>query len=124
MEPDRGVKLCSYAGTAAFNAMRRLAGRQLEDGNRHSSIDVRPRDDSGRIGGTIAELLPAPEGPDPETVAEVRKKVAKLPSVYRVIVAMHFGLDGEPGGWNAIAAATGLTIPQAKRALDVALARL
>jgi RNA polymerase sigma factor (sigma-70 family) len=111
---DGRSKFGSYAWTCINNAVRRSAGEQAR---KASSLHQRPLDDSG---SEILDMLPAPE--PVELPVDVRARLERLPVTWRKVLSMRWGLDGEPMGWGEIAAVTGLTVAQAKRAEQLALA--
>jgi hypothetical protein len=116
----RPVLFKSYVYVAVWNDLRRMAGvlsrpgltcaSQLDFGDDESDAHICP------------ETVPARVEVEPP--AGVRERVAKLPTVLRTVVELVAGLDGEPPGWFEIAERVGLTVPQAKRAYQTALARL
>jgi RNA polymerase sigma factor (sigma-70 family) len=113
---DGKSKFITYAWTCVSNAVRRAAG---DESRKTTSLHDRPLDEGGC---ELLDLLPAQE---PSAVAEaVRERLGKLSPLYRKVVSLHFGLEGEPLGMGEIARRVGLTPPQARRALDLALAQM
>lgn len=111
-EPGRGTKFSSYAWTCVWNALRREAGVETRATEKlHISI-----------GDDGADEPPARE--PLELDAGMRERVESLPVLYRTVASLHFGLDGEPMDWGEIATSVCLSIPQAKRALDMAVAKM
>ena len=112
------IQFNTYAHVCIENDIRRQAGVLIEKSRNYPSYPHEFAD-----GFDPLDLLPAPPdqpGPPPG----VREGVGRLPPTLRVVVVMHYGLEGQPAEWRDVAAATGLTIPQAKRALEVALNQL
>ena len=107
----------TYVYRAVLNDLRREAGKLIGKGK---SFPTFP--DADHTGFDPFDQLPQSEKPAPPP--GVREKVANLTGVLRTVVELHYGLDGTPAEWREIADRTGLTIPQAKRALAVALSRL
>ena len=113
--PDGGSKFTTYAYTCVSNAARRAAGREAT-----RCLSLNREFVAGA--GEALDLVPAQAVND--VPAEVRARVAGLPPVYRLVLTMHFGLDGPPAAVGEIAAASGLTPPQVRRAVAVALAQV
>lgn len=111
-----GSTFFTYAYTCASNAVRREAGAEAR---KTASLHDRPLEEGGC---ELLDLLPA--RPPAATAEDVRERVAKLPPLYRLVVGLHFGLEGEPLGAGEIARAAGLTVPQVKRAVEIGLAQL
>lgn len=115
-DPSTGNKFSTYAFVCVSNAVRRTAGREAD---KATSLNAHPVQHEGT---EYLDMLPAPERPEPPPY--VRERVAKLPELLRRVVALHFGLDGAAMTAGEIARSVGVTVPQAKRALEMALARL
>jgi len=97
------------------NAIRREAGHESR---KVASLNSPLPDEDCQI----LDLLPARATPEPPD--ELLSRIDQLPALYRQIVVAHFGIEGSPVSWGPLAAALGLSVSQAKRALEVALARL
>jgi RNA polymerase sigma factor (sigma-70 family) len=114
--PTAGSKFSTYAFVCVRNAVMGACGREA---NRTTSLNARPL---AHEEAEYLDLLPAPERPEPPS--GVRDGVNRLPPLLRLVVELHFGLDGEPQPLSEIAARAGLSVPQVRRALALALDRL
>lgn len=119
--PADGNKFITYAFVCVSNAMRRDLGMQLEPSGFTASQVYVDDDGSGELAGDFLSLIPDRE--PVEIDPTVREWVEGLPPLQRVVVGLAFGLDGEPPSWAEIAGKCGLTVPQAKRACEMATGR-
>lgn len=114
--PDKGAKFTTYAQPAIWNAIVAAARKEQR---KCGSLDSRPADPDGD------DVLGSLAAPEPAEVPEwVTEGMGRLSPVLRRVAVLHFGIEGRPMRWGEIAAATGLSVPVAKRALELALAQL
>lgn len=113
-EPGRGTKFSTYAFACVLNAVKHAIGREAKRAaslNAHTTLSHETRE--------FLDTFPTPE--PPKLPEGFREDVEKLPPILKRVILLYFGLDGLALGAGEIAEETGLSVPQVKRAIAMAL---